>query len=169
MQAAGGAATWLHHGMSRLAELALRAIAKDEREDLRAFADLYWDELMPDAPVIRDLERRAAYFDSLFRFGDPATLLLWATLGGIPIGFARAGLWENHDGLAGTIHDFYIDVPFRRRGFGRRFAGRIVEDLRARGVHRIDLSARADNPAALAFWRAAGFSVAAYQLRQYLG
>jgi ribosomal protein S18 acetylase RimI-like enzyme len=36
-------------------------------------------------------------------------------------------------------------------------------------VHRIDLTARADNPAALAFWRAAGFSVAAYQLHQYLG
>jgi ribosomal protein S18 acetylase RimI-like enzyme len=35
-------------------------------------------------------------------------------------------------------------------------------------VHRIDVSVRADNPAALAFWRSAGFELSLYQLRAYL-
>lgn len=148
--------------------IALRPISRDERDDLRVFADRYWLELMPHAPVIRDIARRDAFFDTSFRSDDPAMLLRWVTLGDIPIGFARVDLWKNHDGDGATIHDFFIDVPWRRRGYGTRAAEMIVDELRGRGVHRIDLNARSDNPASLAFWRAAGFYVAGYSLRMYL-
>jgi ribosomal protein S18 acetylase RimI-like enzyme len=148
--------------------IALRPITIHERDELRAFADRYWVELMPHAPVIRDLARRDAFLDSELRFDDPGTLLWWGTLSGIPVGFARVELRQSHDGLTATIRDLYIDVPWRRRGYGIHLADRIVEEMRVRGVHRIDLTARADNPGAQAFWRAAGFAVAAWQFRLYL-
>jgi ribosomal protein S18 acetylase RimI-like enzyme len=149
-------------------EIQLEPIRPDALAVLRPLADRYWEGLMPHAPVIRDPERRRRFFDEQFRVDDPGVLLWWAVSDGDRIGFARIELWRNHDGDGATISDFYVDIPWRRQGYGTAFANANVRELEARGVHRIDLNARADNPASLAFWRSAGFYVASYRLRKYL-
>jgi len=143
-------------------------ISEYERDQLRAMVFRYWDELMPHAPVVRDPSRRAVHFVDHFRLDDPMSTLWWARVDNAIPGFAKVDLWENHDGPGATIHDFYIERTWRRQGYGRAFAQRIVEELASRSVFRIDLNVRTDNPGALAFWRSVGFDLALYQLRCYL-
>ena len=52
---------------------------------------------------------------------------------------------------------------------GRAFVRALVTRLGELDVYRIDLHARSDAPAARAFWQAAGFDLASYRMRRYLG
>jgi ribosomal protein S18 acetylase RimI-like enzyme len=146
----------------------LQPIQERERDALRVMADRYWSELMPDARVIQDPDRRATYFLDHFRLDDPNSMHWWVVVDGSRAGFAKVDLWENHDGRGATIRDLFIDAAWRRQGWGTASVGKIVEALGKDDVHRIDVSVRADNPAALAFWRSAGFELSLYQLRAYL-
>ena len=67
------------------------------------------------------------------------------------------------------IKGFYIEPRWRRQGIGRASVRKITDWLDEQGVYRVDLHARSDTPAALAFWRAVGFDLASYRMRQYLG
>ncbi len=146
----------------------LSQIAESDIVDLRSMAYRYWEGLMPDALVIQDPERRAVYFDSHFRLGDGQSICWWLVADNARAGFAKVDLWENHDGMGATIRDFFLDHPYRRQGIGQAGAHRIVGALKVRGVHRIDLNVRADNPVALAFWGSVGFELSLYQLRRYI-
>lgn len=148
--------------------VALRPVADVERDELCAAVDRYWVEVMPNAPIIRDRARRAAHFDERFRLGEPNVIHLWAVVGETKIGFARVVIGEDHDGRWAEIGDFFVERPWRRQGRGRELAEAIGRRLRELGVHRIDLHARGDNPAAVAFWRSVGFDLASYRLRRFL-
>jgi len=50
-----------------------------------------------------------------------------------------------------------VDPTMRRRGIGRRLLGRIEGEAAARGARRLFLEVAADNHAAIALYRAAGY------------
>jgi ribosomal protein S18 acetylase RimI-like enzyme len=66
-----------------------------------------------------------------------------------------------------TIHDFYVIPEERRRGHASAMVSWLFKFLDKRGIERIDLNVRRDNPTALAFWQSQGFGITAYRLRQY--
>lgn len=148
----------------------LDEIGVEERETLFEMAVRFWEELMPHAPVVQDPSIRPAYFDREFRLGAPDHRAWWAVVEDERAGFAHLELNEDWAGRPWAyIQGFYVEPRWRRQGIGRAFATAIVDNLREQGVHRVDLHARSDTPAALAFWRAVGYDLASYRMRQYLG
>ena len=151
-----------------MAIVALRAVTTEEQDELREMVAAYWAELVPDAPVARDPRRAAAYLAEHFRFGDDAVSLWWAMLDAAKVGFVRVERWTTEDERGAFIRDFYIRPGVRRRGVGAAVV-RAIRAVAARdGWVRIDLNVRADNPRGLAFWRAQGFDLHLYQLRQFV-
>ena len=67
------------------------------------------------------------------------------------VGFAT---WADTGGVT-ELEDLFVDPDCRRLGIARALVGRITEILRARGSHRLEVTA---NPHALGFYRAAGFT-----------
>jgi ribosomal protein S18 acetylase RimI-like enzyme len=154
--------------MMAKAMLTIRAIREEERDELRAMAEAYWLELMPHALVIQEPQRREAYFLNRFQFDVPDSTIWWAMVEDNRVGFARVDLAEDHDGPWAEIQDFYVAEDWRGQGCGRALAQSLIEWLREKGVVRIDLHVRSDNPRALAFWQAVGFGMASYRLRTYI-
>jgi ribosomal protein S18 acetylase RimI-like enzyme len=147
----------------------LVAIAAEEREALFAMAQRFWEELMPHVPVVQDPAIRPAYFAHEFRLGKPGHRAWWANVNGAHAGFAHLELEEDWAGRPWAyLKGFYVEPRWRRQGIGRAFASEIAQHLRDAGVYRIDLHARSDTPAALAFWRAVGYDLASYRMRRYL-
>ncbi len=70
----------------------------------------------------------------------------------VPVGYSlcRHGDGEVH------IRQFYIDRPYRRRGWGREAVGFLLSEAFAPGV-RVTLEVLVSNPGGEAFWRAVGF------------
>ena len=151
-----------------MSDLELRPIDPAERDELLAMARRYWLELMPRWRGNRDHAFQATYFADRFRLDDPAKLHWWAVADGTVVGFACVGLHQDVEGAWAQMGDFYVEPNHRRRGHGRAFSAAVVEELRRRGCHRIDLNVREDNPRALAFWRSVGFDLASYRMRMYL-
>lgn len=151
-----------------MATIALRDIATEEQDDLREMVAAYWAELVPDAPVARDPRRAASYFAEHFRFGDTAVSLWWALADAAKVGFVRVDRWTTEDERGAFIRDFYIRPDARRRGVGTAVVQAIRAEAERDGWMRIDLNVRADNPGGLAFWRAQGFDLQLYQLRQFV-
>ena len=151
-----------------MATIALRDITIEEQDELREMVAAYWAELVPDAPVAHDPRRAAAYFAEHFRFGDDTVLLWWALVDAAKVGFVRVDRWTTEDERGGFIRDFYIHPDVRRRGVGTAVVQAIRAVAERDGWVRIDLNVRADNPSGLAFWRAQGFDLQLYQLRQYV-
>lgn len=60
----------------------------------------------------------------------------------------------------------YVDLELRRQGIGRRLAEATFAAARAKGYEKILTYVRADNPAALAFYRGLGFRVVGTAERQ---
>ncbi len=107
--------------------LTLCRIGESDDAELRAMAYQYWEDLMPHAAIIRDPERRTAYYAEHFRLDDALSVHWWAITGHTRVGFAKVDLWENHDGSGATIRDFFIDREHRRHGFGRAFAQAMID------------------------------------------
>jgi ribosomal protein S18 acetylase RimI-like enzyme len=151
-----------------MAIVALQDIATRERDELREMVAAYWAELVPDAPVAHDPRRAAAYFAEHFRFHDDTVSLWWALVDTAKVGFVRVELWTTEDERGGFIRDFYVRPDVRRRGIGTHVVQAIREMAKRDGWVRIDLNVLADNPSGLAFWRAQGFKLQLFQLRQFV-
>jgi GNAT superfamily N-acetyltransferase len=150
-------------------QVSLQPIGVEERAALYEVAQRFWEELMPHAPVVQDPSIRPRYFEHEFRLGQPGHHAWWASAGGQRVGFAHLELDEDWAGRPWAyVKGFYVEPRWRRQGIGRSLARALVDWLRARGVYRVDLHARSDTPAALAFWQAVGFDLASYRMRQYL-
>ena len=114
------------------------------------------------------------------RMQDRDQGLLVAECDGQLIGFATVrvepgpenGRWRWQpppgEGRLGTLGDLYIDEAHRRVGAGRALAEACCEWLKRHGATRVELTALAANPAALAFWQATGFTPHRTILRQEL-
>jgi ribosomal protein S18 acetylase RimI-like enzyme len=151
-----------------MTSIALRDIATEERNELRATVAAYLVELVPEAPVARDPRRAAAYFAEHFRFGDDAVALWWAMLDATKVGFVQVERWTTEDERGAFIRDFYVLPDARRQGVGTAVVRAIRAVAERDGWLRNDLNVRADNARGLAFWRSQGFNLQLYQLRQFV-
>ncbi len=144
------------------------SIEKVDIEDLTHFrktVEVYWQELMPQAIVVRDAERRDAYFQEQFAWDGKNNHPWWAVVDGCRVGFMAFDVFREQK--RARVNNFYVTPERRRQGYGTAMMEWLFSYLDGLGVERIDLDVRRDNPQALAFWQAQGFGKAGYRLRQY--
>jgi len=63
-----------------------------------------------------------------------------------------------HDGRRGYIHHLAVRPGHRRRGIGRLLVARSLAALSAEGIEKCHLFVFRQNEAAIAFWKAIGFT-----------
>ena len=148
-----------------MSSLRIEKVGKSDLDAFRQMVEAYWLELMPKADVVQGESERAFYFQYQFGQDEQNRHLHWAKLQKNPIGFMNVVLDE--DEKRATIHDFYVIPEERRKGYASEMMSWLFKFLDKRGIERIDLNVRRDNPTALAFWEAQGFGIAAYRMRQY--
>jgi ribosomal protein S18 acetylase RimI-like enzyme len=151
--------------MQETEKVRLEGVSEGEIAEFQQMAYAYWQELMPHATVVRDVEQRKSYFDQRFtQKGDNADPH-WAVVDGRKIGFV---LFEiSPENKSATLEDFYVAPSERRKGYGSAMVRAMCAYFDTLGVERIELNVRRDNPDALSFWEAQGFRIALYHLRQY--
>jgi GNAT superfamily N-acetyltransferase len=148
--------------------LSIKQVADEEHPLLYDMVQTYWDEIMPHALTVQGPTKRAAYFEEEFQRGTSENVQWWAQVDAHQIGFANITLSHDSLGTWGRINDFYITPTWRRQHYGRAFVEALRTWMKGQDTYRIDLSVRRDAPGALAFWRAVGFQLASYRLREYL-
>jgi len=127
--------------------------------------EAYWQELMPQAIVVRDSGQREAYFEEQFAWDGGSNHPHWAMDDQSRVGFLAFEVSEEQK--RAQVNNLYV-VPERRcRGYGAAMVQWLFSHLDSLGVERIDLDVRRDNPGALAFWQAQGFGIAGFRLRLY--
>ena len=85
---------------------------------------------------------------------DPDALLL-AAVGEEIVGSLIVG-W---DGWRGTFYRLAVDPAHRRHGLATAMVRAGEERLRALGAHRLNAIVETEEPAAMAFWAAAGYEL----------
>lgn len=144
------------------------SIEKVDIEDLahfRKMVEAYWQELMPQAIVVRDPKQRDAYFQEQFAWDGKNNHPHWAIVDDCHVGFMTFEVSKEQKGA--RVNNLYVVPEKRRQGYGAAVVQWLFSYLDGLGVERIDLDVRRDNPKALAFWQAQGFGIAGYRLRQY--
>ncbi len=149
--------------------LTLAAVRRDEREQLFKMIEDYWREGPARHLFTRDISVRDKRFADEFWDETGSRFLWWAKLDETAIGFAKTELVEDPVcDTQGDIGDFYIVRPLRRQGHGKAFVRLLFDWFGKRGVKRIRLFVRLDNPGALTFWTNEGFETVQtwHQLRR---
>lgn len=141
----------------------LTPVQPGEQDDFRPLVEAYWEELMPNAAVLKDQPSRDRYFAESFHWDGEQERPYWALRAGERVGFVAL----SRNGQSGYIDDFYVIPAYRRQGIGRAIVQALTTLFDQDGVTLVELSVRRDNPRALAFWEALGFRIASYRLRQY--
>ena len=127
-----------------------------------------------DATEIAELSRRAVEHGlpwswTASRVGeaivDPGTNVVVAKFSGAVIGFGVMEFEEN----AAHLVLFAVDAPDRRKGLGGTMLAWLETVARTAGVTCIRVEARADNVAALAFYRRHGYVEGDEVLGMYYG
>lgn len=107
---------------------------------------------LPDQAELEDSVRH------VMEGGDGEFLLGY--VGDVPAGFAqlrwRWAVWTR--ALDGWLEDLFVEQDRRRSGLGRELVEAVVDRARERGCVRLELDVDTDNEAALALYRACGFS-----------
>jgi len=143
----------------------LKSVHPSECELFRQMAEAYWQELMPHADVVQDVEQCAGYFQERFPFADPNHRVQWAIIDEQPVGFVAFTLDQTH--RQAMIEDFYVAPTERRKGYGTGIVHLLYPQFDELGIELVELNVRRDTPQALAFWEAQGFRIAHYLMRQY--
>ena len=127
-----------------------------------------------DADAIAALSRQAIEHDLPWAWTpprlreaihDPATNVVVATIAGAVIGF---GAMEYDEDEAHLLL-FAVDAPDRRKGLGSALLAWLEKVALESGLLRIRVEARADNVAALAFYRKHGYVQHEEALGMYYG
>lgn len=93
---------------------------------------------------------------------DPQRMIVVAEEAGrLVVGYAAARVapgtgWHTPERL-GEITDCFVAPARRRRGIGRRMAGRLCDLLYEKDVDTVRMQVAARNDGALAFWRSVGW------------
>jgi ribosomal protein S18 acetylase RimI-like enzyme len=151
--------------MQESTQVSLERVAPEDIAEFQEMAEVYWQELMPHAPVIKDREQRKAYFAKRFTWDSGNRHPFWAKSDGRKIGFISFEISVANK--SASVEDFYVALPERRKGYGSATVCALYAHLDKLGIELIELNVRRDNPNALSFWEAQGFRVASYGLRQY--
>jgi len=127
-----------------------------------------------DASDVADLSRRAVEHGLPWSWtparvakaiADPNTNVIVARIADALTGF---GVMEYQDETAHLVL-FAVDAPGRRKGVGSQLLAWLEKVAAAAGIAQIHLEARADNAAALAFYRKHGYRDQAEVLGMYYG
>ena len=76
---------------------------------------------------------------------------------GNPVGLCWVAFFDPGNGLEAEIAELYVRPEARTQGVATRLVGAAMDLIRSRGVTFASVWTRADNEAALAVYRAAGF------------
>ncbi len=122
---------------------------------LGEFRDGGGSKLMPsDADMLASVGR-------IMEAGDGEYLLGATAQAGEPDGVCqvrfRWSVWKTAEDC--WLEDLYVHEAARRGGLGRALVDAAVARARARGCRRIELDVNEDNGAALALYRACGFTL----------
>ncbi|MFP7759894.1 GNAT family acetyltransferase [Marisediminicola sp. LYQ134] len=93
----------------------------------------------------RDIERSVAERPELFLVGSHNGAVVATAMGG-------------YDGHRGWVYYFAVSPAHRGSGFGRRMMAELERRLTALGCPKLNLLVRADNPDAVGFYEAIGYS-----------
>ncbi|HEX6539142.1 MAG TPA: GNAT family N-acetyltransferase [Candidatus Dormibacteraeota bacterium] len=77
---------------------------------------------------------------------------------GTPVGLCWVALYDPGNGLEAEIAELYVRPESRGHGIATQLAAAAMALIRERGVTFASVWTRTDNPAALAVYRAAGFT-----------
>ncbi len=133
----------------------------------------------PDVEAIARLHRASEPVDHAGRLGDAIALqqrwrrpgnrpeeeCLVATVQGAVIGYCHRSLVPGTDQC---LVDGVVHPAWRRHGIGRSLLARISDDARLAGARTLDVRARDDEPATMAFCQALGFHLARVWHRMWL-
>lgn len=86
------------------------------------------------------------------RRGEHSTVLLARHAGALV-----ASVMVGHDGHRGWVYYVTVDPDRRHEGFGRTIMNAAEDWLRARGILKLQLLVRKDNPKVHAFYRSIGY------------
>jgi ribosomal protein S18 acetylase RimI-like enzyme len=90
---------------------------------------------------------------ALARNGQNAAVLVGRDSSGIV-----ASVLVGHDGHRGWVYYVAVDPDCRHKGYGRIVVDAAEEWLRARGIEKMQLMVRPDNPGVHAFYRSLGYA-----------
>ena len=147
-----------------MVELVAAGAADDE---LRRELVRYWAAM----GAARDEEWLARYWammESEAVASPPHRLLFWAQAYGQRVGFAMGRLvpdWLNPAHLTGYVAEVCVLRQYRRRGYGRQIATRLVAQLREAGAADVELDVLPANRGAMKFWARQGFRPAFVRFR----
>ncbi len=118
------------------------------------FRDWWGNSEPADADVLPSVRR-------IMQGGDGEFLLGVSSAGGEPTGVAqvrfRWSVWKTAEDC--WLEDLYVQEHARRDGLGHALVEAAVARARERGCRRIELDVNEDNEAALALYRACGFTL----------
>lgn len=118
-----------------------------------AFRDHYGRDWPSDNSILASVERLIETTGTEFLLGSADED---APPGGVAQLRFRHSLWMAAPDC--WLEDLYVVPGARRRGLGRALVDLAVERARGRGCRRVELDVTEDNEAALAMYRAAGFT-----------
>lgn len=136
-------------------EISLEPILETDQEMFLKMAVRYFKELNKDFTPHKDWEK--CYFESVLT--KETVELCWIVFDNNRIGFVIYGN-EKHrflPRLIGYIYEFYIVPEYRRKGLGTVCARNIIQRLRSKGIHKIDIEVANGNEKAIHFWKSLGF------------
>lgn len=101
---------------------------------------------------------KASYFESIR--SNQKMFLRWIMIGDQRAGFIIYGI-EDHRFLPrkfGMIYELYICPDYRRQGLARAIGKQVIEELKNKGVAKVQLEVMDGNDKAAALWKQLGFA-----------
>jgi ribosomal protein S18 acetylase RimI-like enzyme len=132
---------------------------------VRRLVEAYWQEVMSQSDVVKQPDRREAFFRGCFTWAGGNRHPYWAVVSGRNVGFVAYTVDEAKK--SASIDDLYVVLAERRQGHGTAIVQAMYAHLDRLGVELVELNVRRDTPHALAFWEAQGLRIALYRMRQY--
>jgi ribosomal-protein-alanine N-acetyltransferase len=128
---------------------------------------LRWWDLATVVPLERELFGATAWSAEAFwsELAQPSRWYVAAVTGDGEQLLGYAGLLVG--GAEADVQTIGVAPAARGRGLGRRLLTALVDEAAARGATSLLLEVRADNPAAIALYRSAGFEQLAVRRRYY--
>lgn len=71
------------------------------------------------------------------------------------------------DEYTAFIHSFYIDIPYRRKGAGKKLLGKAIRIMKTDKIKTIELTVDPGNTIALSFYGGFGFEKAGIRKNEY--
>jgi len=139
---------------ARAATVVLQPVGPGDLAALTAYADAYvaYDRHARDAAVQQQALRQLCD-------GTPYACCFFIALEGRRIGYVSAayGFSIEVGGLDFFLDEFFLEEPFRGRGYGRQALALIEAEVRRRGGRRLCLEAELHNPRAKALYETRGY------------